>query len=83
LINLTKCEIRSVLFGPHGRVEEWNLTNLVDMVNQLPATATVHFNRNEKEFFPGIFWIIDIILTNCWKIYESLCGPFLSPIGKK
>jgi hypothetical protein len=25
-VNLTECEIRSVLFGPHGRVEEWNLT---------------------------------------------------------
>jgi hypothetical protein len=27
-MNLTECEIRSVLFGPHGRVEEWNLTLL-------------------------------------------------------
>jgi hypothetical protein len=26
LMNLTGCEIRSVLFGPNGRVEEWNLT---------------------------------------------------------
>jgi hypothetical protein len=26
-VNLTECEIRSVLFGPYGRVEEWNLTN--------------------------------------------------------
>jgi hypothetical protein len=25
-VNLTEYEIRSVLFGPHGRVEEWNLT---------------------------------------------------------
>jgi hypothetical protein len=25
-VNLTSCEIRSVLFGPNGRVEEWNLT---------------------------------------------------------
>jgi hypothetical protein len=25
-VNLTECEIRSVLFGPYGRVEEWNLT---------------------------------------------------------
>jgi hypothetical protein len=25
-MNLTECEIRSVLFGPYGRVEEWNLT---------------------------------------------------------
>jgi hypothetical protein len=53
--------------------------NSVDVANQLRATATVHFTRNEKEFFPGMFWAIDMILTNCWKIYESLYGPFLSP----
>jgi hypothetical protein len=26
LVNLTHCEIRFVLFGPDGRVKEWNLT---------------------------------------------------------
>jgi hypothetical protein len=52
--------------------------NSVDIANQLRATATVHFSRNEKEFFPGMFWAIDMILTNYWKIYESLYGPFLS-----
>src|SRR5437868_7449148 len=25
LVNLTLCEIRSLFFGPHGRMEEWNL----------------------------------------------------------
>ena len=29
--------------------------NSVDVANQLRATATIHFSRNEKEFFPGIF----------------------------
>ena len=29
--------------------------NSVDVANQLRATATVHFSRNEKEFFPGMF----------------------------
>src|SRR5438046_6652618 len=57
--------------------------NSVDVANQLRATATVHFSRNEKEFFPGIFWAIDIILTNYWKIYESLYGPFISPTEKR
>ena len=57
--------------------------NSVDVANQLRATATVHFSRNEKEFFPGMFWAIDMILTNCWKIYESLYGPFLSPTEKR
>jgi hypothetical protein len=51
--------------------------NSVDIANQLRATATIHFSRNEKEFFPGIFWSIDMILTNYWKIYESLYSPFL------
>jgi hypothetical protein len=57
--------------------------NSVDVANQLRATATVHFSRNKKEFFPGMFWAIDIILTNYWKIYESLYGPFISPIEKR
>jgi hypothetical protein len=57
--------------------------NSVDVANQLRATATVHFSRNEKEFFPGMFWAIDMILTNCWKIYEKLYGPFLSLTGKR
>ena len=38
--------------------------NSVDVANQLRATATVHFSRNEKEFFPRIFWAINMILTN-------------------
>jgi hypothetical protein len=57
--------------------------NSVDVANQLRATATVHFSRNEKEFFPGMFWAIDMILTNCWKIYESLYGPFISSTKKR
>jgi hypothetical protein len=57
--------------------------NLVDVVNQLRAIVIVHFFRNEKEFFPGMFWAIDMILTNYWKIYESLYGPFILPTEKR
>jgi hypothetical protein len=57
--------------------------NSIDVANQLRATVIVHFTRNKKEFFPGMFWAIDIILTNYWKIYESLYGPYLSPTGKR
>jgi hypothetical protein len=57
--------------------------NSVDIANQLRAIITVYFFRNEKEFFPRIFWIIDIILTNYWKIYESLYGPFILLIEKR
>ena len=53
------------------------------MANQLRATVIVYFSRNEKEFFLGIFWAINMILTNCWKIYESLYGPFLSSTQKR
>jgi hypothetical protein len=38
--------------------------NSVDITNQLRATATVHFSRNKKEFFPRMFWSINMILTN-------------------
>jgi hypothetical protein len=51
--------------------------NLVDVANQLRAIVIVYFFRNEKEFFPGIFWAIDMILINYWKICESLYGPFI------
>ena len=29
--------------------------NSVDVINQLRATATVHFSQNEKKFFPRMF----------------------------
>jgi|SRR5271154_5543860 len=49
----------------------------VDVANQLRAGYTVHFNRNSKEFFPGIFWLIDMVNTNCWKIFQSLNWSYL------
>src|SRR5436853_3191658 len=30
-----------------------------------------------------MFWSIDMILTNCWKIYKSLYNPFLSSTQKR
>jgi hypothetical protein len=38
--------------------------NLVNIANQLQATVTVHFSRNEKKLYPGMFWTINMILTN-------------------
>ena len=83
--------VREVFDGQHCKKLEIPLfidcynhhMNSVDVANQLQATATVHFSRNEKEFFPGIFWSIDMILTNYWKIYKSLYGPFLSSTQKR
>jgi hypothetical protein len=51
--------------------------NSVDIANQLRAIVIIYFSRNEKEFFSRIFWSINMILTNYWKIYESLYSPFL------
>jgi hypothetical protein len=31
-VNLIECEIRSVLFGPYGRVEEWNLIVMIQSI---------------------------------------------------
>jgi hypothetical protein len=50
----------------------------VDVANQLRAPYTVHFNRNSKEFFPGMFWLINMVNTNCWKIFQSLNKSFLT-----
>jgi hypothetical protein len=57
--------------------------NSMDVANQLQATVIIHFFRNEKEFFSGMFWAIDMILTNYWKIYKSLYDPFISPTEKR
>jgi hypothetical protein len=37
----------------------------VDVANQLRAPYIVHFNRNLKEFFPGMFWLINMVNVNC------------------
>jgi hypothetical protein len=50
----------------------------VDVANQLRASYTVHFNRNLKEFFPGMFWLIDLVNTNIWKIFQSLNMSYLT-----
>jgi hypothetical protein len=57
--------------------------NSVNIANQLRVIVTVHFSRNKKEFFLKMFWTIDMILINYWKIYESLYGPFILPTEKR
>jgi hypothetical protein len=49
----------------------------VDVANQLRAAYTVHFARNSKEFFPGMFWLLDMVNTNCWKLFYSINQSFL------
>src|SRR5271169_1482324 len=55
----------------------------IDISNSLRATATTHFNRCQKEYFPGIFFCLDSATTNAYKIYQSLYGPFLSKDGTR
>jgi hypothetical protein len=63
LVNLADCEIRSVLFGLRGRVEEWNLmsgmTSPVLLVGSCPrgpdaggAPSVRHGSRHGGCMFP-------------------------------
>jgi hypothetical protein len=71
-ISINSSIAREVFDGQHRKqleiplfIDYYNYyINSVDIANQLRATPAVHFSRNKKEFFPGIFWSIDMILTN-------------------
>jgi hypothetical protein len=56
-VNLTECEIRSVLFGPHGRVEEWNLTiNMRAMTvnnKESPVSYLTRFRLSGRRAWDG------------------------------
>jgi hypothetical protein len=55
----------------------------VDQSNQLRASFTTHFFRNQKEFFPGAFWAIDIAVFNSYKLHLTLNGSKTSSTGKR
>ena len=55
----------------------------VDQANQLRASFTTHFSRNQKEFFPGAFWAIDIAVSNSYKLHLALNGNQTSSTGKR
>jgi hypothetical protein len=48
--------------GDGGYIYSWEVTR--PKLAEFRATVTVHFSRNEKEFFPGMFWAIGMILIN-------------------
>jgi hypothetical protein len=54
LVNLTGCEIRSVLFGPDGRVEEWKRVEPYIRAVRLSKCALIYYGalggtkRNEE-----------------------------------
>jgi hypothetical protein len=55
----------------------------VDQSNQLRASFTTHFSRNQKEFFLGAFWAIDIAVYNSYKLHLALNGSKASSTGKR
>jgi hypothetical protein len=55
----------------------------IDQSNQLRASFTTHFSRNQKEFFPGAFWAIDIAVYNSYKLHLALNGSKTSSTGKR
>ena len=55
----------------------------VDQANQLRAAFTTHFSRNQKEFFPGAFWAIDLAVYNSYKLHLALNGSKTSKTGKR
>jgi hypothetical protein len=46
-------------------IDKYNLNiGQVDVVNQLRAPFTTYFNRNQKKYFLGMFWLINIVNMN-------------------
>ncbi len=44
----------------------------IDQANQLRAAFITYFSRNQKEFFPEAFFIIDIAVVNSYKLNLAL-----------
>ena len=71
-------EVRKVLPIP-GVIDGYNTSmNMVDQANQLRSYFTTLPNRTEKEFFPGVFWSLDFILVNCYKIFIIIYPEYLT-----
>jgi hypothetical protein len=55
----------------------------IDQANQLRAAFTTHSPRNQKEFFPGAFWAINVAISNIYKLYLAINGSKTSSTGKR
>ena len=53
----------------------------VDQANQLWAAFTTHFWRNLKEFLPGVFWCLDLAVTNSYKLHLAINGSKTTQTG--
>ena len=54
----------------------------VDQVNQLQAAFTTHFRRNLKEFLSGVFWCLDLAVTNSYKLHLAINNSKTTQTGK-
>ena len=41
----------------------------INQSNQLRTSFTIYFSRNQKEFFLGTFWVINITVYNSYKLH--------------
>jgi hypothetical protein len=56
-------------------IDDYNhYINGVDRANQLRSSFTIHFKRNQKEFFPGVFFSLDLAAKNSYKLNLALNG---------
>jgi hypothetical protein len=55
----------------------------IDQANQLRAAFTAHFPRNQKEFFPGFQFLLDLAVSNAYKLFIALYGNQTSLTGKR
>jgi hypothetical protein len=55
----------------------------VDQSNQLWASFTTYFSWNQREFFPGAFWAINIAVYNSYKLHLVINGYKTSSTGKR
>ena len=53
----------------------------VDQANQLRAAFTTHFRRNLKEFLSGVFWCLDLGVTNSYKLHLAINGSKITQNG--
>jgi hypothetical protein len=54
-------------------IDDYNhYINGVDKANQLRSSFTTHFERNQKEFFPGVFFSLNLAAKNSYKLNLAL-----------
>ncbi len=55
----------------------------INQANQLRAAFTTHFARNRKEFFPELFFAINIAVVNNYKLNLAINDLKITSINKR